>query len=383
MICVVVGARPNFMKMAPIILEARRRRMNQIFVHTGQHYDAVMSTIFADQLGLPKPDVYLGVGSASHAEQTARVLVAFERVCIEHKPELVVVGGDVNSTLACAITAAKLCIPVAHVEAGLRSFDRSMPEEINRVLTDHVSDLLFTSERSGTENLLREGVVCEKIHFVGNCMIDSLRSHLSTALTLEPWQRFAVEPGRYALLTLHRPAVVDDLSTLDEFRQGLQEIASMIPVVFPVHPRTRKQIEAAGHDWRPVRLVEPMGYLEFLGLMARARLVLTDSGGIQEETTALCVPCLTLRQNTERPITVQIGTNRLVGIDRKNIVSAAHEELSGGARPTRVPELWDGHAGCRILDVVETWRATKQREAKGAGLFVKGERLPFGGAIRQ
>jgi UDP-N-acetylglucosamine 2-epimerase (non-hydrolysing) len=360
MICFVVGARPNFMKMAPVILEARRRQLQHMSVHTGQHYDAAMSMIFFDQLGLPEPDVYLGVGSGSHAEQTAKVSIAFEQVCLGHRPELVVVGGDVNSTLACAVTAAKLCIPVAHVEAGLRSFDRTMPEEINRILTDHVSDLLFTSESSGTNNLLREGMPEEKIHFVGNCMIDSVRSHLASALALEPWRRFGLEPGRYAVLTLHRPAVVDDLATLSRFGQALQRIAERIPLVFPVHPRTRKQIDTSGHDWRPVRLVEPMGYLEFLGLMAKARLVLTDSGGIQEETTVLGVPCLTLRQNTERPVTVQIGTNRVVGIDPHCIVSAVAEELSGSARPSRLPELWDGHAARRVVDAIEHWSRSRR-----------------------
>lgn len=358
MICTVVGARPNFVKMAPIIREAMRRGLPQVFVHTGQHYDAAMSTVFAEELGLPSPDVYLGVGSGSHAEQTGRVMVAFERVCQQHAPDVVVVGGDVNSTLACALTAAKLTIPVAHVEAGLRSFDRSMPEEVNRVLTDHVSDLLFTSEPSGEANLRREGIAPERIHFVGNCMIDSLRSHLERAIAREPWRRFGVEPEGYALLTLHRPGAVDDRETLDALRCALQRVARRIPVLFPVHPRTRRQIAQIGQAWDPVVLTDPLGYLDFLALMARARLVLTDSGGIQEETTALGVPCLTLRANTERPITVEAGTNRLVGLEGPAIVDAAEAVLDGAVRRADAPPLWDGHAAERVLDVLRAWLAT-------------------------
>lgn len=359
MICTVVGARPNFMKMAPVILEAKQRGLPQLFVHTGQHYDAAMSTVFADDLGMPVPDVYLGVGSSSHAEQTARVMVQFEQVCLEHRPRLVVVAGDVNSTLACSLAAAKLGVPVAHVEAGLRSFDRSMPEEINRVLTDHISDLLFTSERSGNEHLRHEGIAAEKIHFVGNCMIDSLRSHLDRALAREPWRRFSVEPKAYALVTLHRPGAVDERDTLKELRLALQEVGRRLPILFPVHPRTRKQLELLGGDWEPIQLIEPLGYLDFLGLMAQARLVLTDSGGIQEETTALGVPCLTLRNNTERPVTVEIGTNRVVGTERQAIVDAAHEALAASHLHARVPELWDGQTAGRILDVIQQWGADR------------------------
>ena len=355
MICFVVGARPNFMKMAPVILESRRRGLQQICIHTGQHYDAQMSDVFFDDLGLPQPDVYLGAGSGSHAQQTARIMTAFEPVCLERKPHLVVVGGDVNSTLACALTATKLLIPVAHVEAGLRSFDRSMPEEINRVLTDHVASLLFTTEPSGNENLLREGIPQECIHFVGNSMIDSLRLHLDQALADAPWSRFAVEPGGYGLVTLHRPANVDDFNALSEIGLALQEIASEFPVLFPVHPRTRERITQSQHDWSPVRFVEPLGYLEFLGLMAKARLVLTDSGGIQEETTALGVPCVTIRPNTERPITIECGTNQLSGVKRKDIVAATRVALSRSRSELPLPPLWDGQAARRILDVIEQW----------------------------
>jgi UDP-N-acetylglucosamine 2-epimerase (non-hydrolysing) len=354
MICSVVGARPNFMKMAPVILEAQRRGLAHRFVHTGQHYDAAMSTIFFDELRMPQPDVYLGVGSGSHADQTARIMMAFEKVCLEHKPKLVIVAGDVNSTLACALVAAKLCIPVAHLEAGLRSFDRSMPEEINRILTDHISDMLFTSEPSGNENLLQEGIAPHKIHFVGNCMIDSLRSHLEVALARMPWTRFGVQPEGYGIITLHRPAVVDELEVLDEARRALREIAHDIPLLFPVHPRTRKQIEALGLEWEPIQFTEPLGYLDFLGLMAKARLVLTDSGGIQEETTTLGVPCVTVRNNTERPITVEVGTNRLAGTGYSGIVSASKDALMK-TNDAQIPERWDGRAACRVIDVIQEW----------------------------
>ena len=317
-ICYVVGARPNFMKMTPVILEARRRKLAHVLVHTGQHYDAQMSDIFFDELGMPQPDVSLGVGSGSHAEQTARIMMAFEKVCLDQTPPLVVVGGDVNSTLACAVVAAKLQIPVAHVEAGLRSFDRSMPEEINRVLTDHIASLLFTTEPSGNENLLQEGIPQEYIHFVGNPMIDSLRRHLDKALASRPWEKFALKPSCYGLVTLHRPANVDDPDVLFEISSALKEISEEISLLFPVHPRTRQRIEQFGIDLGSLKVAEPLGYIDFLGLMAKASLVITDSGGIQEETTALGVPCITLRLNTERPITLERGTNRLAGIKQSS-----------------------------------------------------------------
>jgi UDP-N-acetylglucosamine 2-epimerase (non-hydrolysing) len=356
MICSVVGARPNFVKMAPVILEAQRRQLPHLFVHTGQHYDAAMSTVFFDELGMPQPDVYLGVGSGTHAEQTARIMTAFEQVCLAHRPALVLVAGDVNSTLACALVAAKLGIAVAHLEAGLRSFDRAMPEEINRVLTDHISDLLLTSEPSGTTNLLREGIAAHTIHFVGNCMIDSLKSHLEAALLRTPWARFGVRPGGYGIVTLHRPAAVDHPETLDGVRQALREVGNIVPLLFPVHPRTRKQIATLGREWAPVRFTDPLGYMDFLGLMARARLVLTDSGGIQEETTALGVPCVTMRENTERPVTVEVGTNVIAGTSPARIVSASKEALSRNGDSAQTPELWDGQAARRVLDVIEHWR---------------------------
>ena len=353
MICTVVGARPNFMKMAPIVLEGHRRGLRQLLVHTGQHYDEAMSAVFFEQLGMPAPDVYLGVGSGTHAVQTAQIMTLFEAVCLRHEIDLVLVGGDVNSTFACAVTAAKLHIPVGHVEAGLRSFDRSMPEEINRILTDHVSDLLFTSEKAGTENLLREGFTPGSIHFVGNCMIDSLRAHLGAALTAQPWTRLELRPEAYALVTLHRPGAVDDPAILEQLRLAMIEVACKLPVVFPMHPRTRARIRDSGRSWDPVRIFDPLGYVDFLGLMAKARLVLTDSGGIQEETTALGVPCLTLRPNTERPSTIEVGTNRLVGTDYGAITGAVGDALSSPRRGG-VPDLWDGHAAERILDVLST-----------------------------
>ncbi|HZA57139.1 MAG TPA: UDP-N-acetylglucosamine 2-epimerase (non-hydrolyzing) [Candidatus Udaeobacter sp.] len=353
LICNVVGARPNFMKMAPVVLEARRRGLIQVTVHTGQHYDSQMSAIFFDALRLPKPDFDLGVGSGSHADQTARIMVGFERICLDTKPALVVVGGDVNSTLACALVAAKLTIPVAHVESGLRSFDRSMPEEINRILTDHLASLLFTTEPSGTQNLLGEGIAADQIHFVGNSMIDSLRSHIDQALADKPWERFDLEPGRYGLITLHRPANVDDSAVFSEIAGALIQISRDLPLLFPTHPRTLERMEQIGIDLGTVRVVEPLGYLEFLGLMAKARVVLTDSGGIQEETTALGVPCVTLRLNTERPITVQVGTNRLAGITTFSIVNAAREALSQANVSRTLPALWDGESGRRIVNIIE------------------------------
>ncbi len=354
MILTVVGARPNFVKMAPIISEINRRGMPQIFVHTGQHYDEKMSAVFFDELKMPRPDVYLGVGSGSHAQQTARVMTAFEPVLIDHDPKLVVVAGDVNSTLACALTASKLHIPVAHVEAGLRSFDRTMPEEINRVLTDHLAELLFITEPSGRENLRKEGIDPAKMHFVGNTMIDSLESFLPRALERQPWQTFGLHPDEYALVTLHRPANVDTPDALAEILSALEELARWQPVLFPAHPRTVARLQAWGLQPRGVRVIEPLGYLDFLGLMARARLVLTDSGGIQEETTALGVPCVTVRENTERPVTIEAGTNQLAGTSRGGILAAA---ARAGAKPapTTRPELWDGRAAPRLVDVIEGW----------------------------
>jgi len=360
LICNVVGARPNFMKMAPVINEMRRRGFNQVLVHTGQHYDEKMSEVFFNELNLPRPDVYLGVGSDTHARQTARIMTEFETFCFEKKPGLVIVGGDVNSTLAAALAASKLCIPVAHIEAGLRSFDRSMPEEINRILTDHISDFLFTTEQSANDNLIKEGIPQEKIYFVGNCMIDTLKEHLMHAIEQQPWTTFNLEPEGYALLTLHRPSNVDIYEVMANLTSIINEIALSLPVIFPVHPRTKKNIES----WNiridnRVILCEPLPYLNFLGLMAKARFVLTDSGGIQEETTALGIPCLTLRSNTERPSTVILGTNRIVGTNRNEILSSVDEILSGNFHKGGLPPLWDGRAAERIVAVIEARVSSK------------------------
>lgn len=350
----VVGARPNFMKIAPILWEAHKRRdVAAVLVHTGQHYDERMSRLFFRDLNIPAPDVDLEVGSGSHAVQTAEVMKRFEPRLLEHKPDLVLVVGDVNSALACALVAAKLGVPVAHVEAGLRSFDRSMPEEINRVLTDAISDWLFVSESSGVENLLREGVAAEKIHLVGNVMIDTLLACRAQAETSSILTQLGVGAQQYAVLTLHRPANVDDPRTMSELLRAIEAVQQEIPVVFPVHPRTRRSLER--HDLsglRQLHLTEPLGYLDFLKLLANARLVLTDSGGIQEESTILGVPCLTLRNNTERPVTLDHGSNRLVGLDPDRIIATARWVLSSSARAHVIPPYWDGQAARRILDVL-------------------------------
>ena len=357
LVCNVVAAPPNFMKMAPVVLELEQRGVAQFVVHTGQHYDANMSDEFFDELGMPRPDVHLGVGLGSHAVQTTAVLEAFEATCLERKPDLVVVAGDVNSTLACALVAAKLQIPVAHFEAGLRSFDRLIPEEVNRVLTDHVSDLLFATEDDALVNLEREGIADpKKVYLVGNCMVDTLLRHVETALSKRPWERFELLPSAYALLTLRRPSNVDDEGTLRNVFTTINRVAERIPVVFPIHPRTRDRLRSTSVPVCPkVRLSEPLPYLSFLGMMARASCVITDSGGIQEETTALGVPCLTLRENTERPITIRRGTNRLVGSDPSKIERAVEAVLENRWPSSVRPELWDGHAARRIGDVITTW----------------------------
>jgi len=347
----VVGARPNFMKVAPILAQLRKRSgVAQVLVHTGQHYDARMSDVFFQDLGMPDPDVHLGVGSGSHAQQTAKVMTEIEPVLLREKPDVAVVAGDVNSTLAVALVAAKLGIPVAHVEAGLRSRDWSMPEEVNRVLTDRLSDLLFTPSRDGDENLLREGIDPSRVHFVGNVMIDTLRAALPRAKESRIHSRLELS-GAYALATLHRPANVDDPRALSRLLSALAEVAAQVPVVFPIHPRTRSRLPA-GFEAKGLKLVEPLGYLDFLALIAGARLVMTDSGGIQEETTALGVPCLTLRENTERPVTVEAGTNQLVGTDPAKAVAAAHEVLAGRVKRGSIPELWDGRAAERVAEIL-------------------------------
>lgn len=349
----VVGARPNFMKAAPV-LEALSRQpgIRQTLVHTGQHYDANMSDIFFEQLGLPRPDVSLGIGSGSHAVQTARIMMEFEQTVLEHKPDLVLVYGDVNSTVAAAMVSAKLGISVGHVEAGLRSFDRTMPEEINRLITDQISDLLFTPSADGDVNLQMEGVWPEKIHRVGNVMIDTLVRLLPKARMPDVE---GISTDEYALVTLHRPSNVDDPVVLKKLLTTLEEISSRCQIVFPVHPRTRARIEQFQSGLRNQKsflLLEPMGYLEFLALQKNATMVITDSGGIQEETTYLGVPCLTLRENTERPVTIDVGSNRLIGNDMDLLMLEADRVLSGNFVTGGIPDLWDGHAGERIAEIL-------------------------------
>lgn len=360
----VVGARPNFMKAAPVIAALEERdSIAQALVHTGQHYDANMSDIFFRQLGLPQPNVNLEVGSASHARQTAEIMVRMEDVVLDRRPDLVLVYGDVNSTVAAALVCAKLLIPVGHVEAGLRSFDRTMPEEINRLLTDQISDLLFTPSPDGDENLLREGITPEKIHRVGNVMIDTLVRLLP--LASEHWDSLCAMLAQdgldlnhhYTLITLHRPSNVDDADTLSRIMDALVAISQDIPVVFPVHPRTRGQLVDMGFDMRRqgFRLIEPLGYLDFLALQSRAAVVITDSGGIQEETTYLGVPCITVRENTERPVTVTMGTNILVGQDMQRLRVELEQILNGNTRRVQIPPLWDGKTGERIAQVIGGW----------------------------
>jgi UDP-N-acetylglucosamine 2-epimerase (non-hydrolysing) len=359
----VVGARPNFVKIAPLLREmARRSQIESVLVHTGQHYDARMSDGFFEALAIPAPDYNLAVGSASHARQTAEVMTRLEPVLETVQPDIVLVVGDVNSTLAAALVAVKLGIRVAHVEAGLRSFDRSMPEEINRVATDAIADDLFASEESAVLNLAREGVPAERVHFVGNVMIDALR------LTRPLWQASRVFQNlgldqicRYGAVTLHRPANVDDPRRLDQILGALHEVARHVALIFPVHPRVRSRLTGADVTWlsaaqpvpeRGIVCTEPLGYLDFVALLSRAAVVLTDSGGIQEETTILGVPCLTLRENTERPVTVTQGTNRVIGIARSRIIDAGLYALAHPPARRAAPPLWDGHAAARIIDTL-------------------------------
>ncbi|MFI5324703.1 MAG: non-hydrolyzing UDP-N-acetylglucosamine 2-epimerase [Candidatus Rokuibacteriota bacterium] len=355
-ILAVVGARPNFVKIAPIMAElAEYPYITTTLVHTGQHYDAQMSDSFFANLEIPRPDTNLKVQAAGAIAQIAEIMTRIEPVIEQVHPDMVVVVGDVNSTVAATIAAVKMGRPVAHVEAGLRSFDRSMPEEINRILTDSISDLLFTTEASGEENLLREGVAPEKIHFVGNVMIDTLFRYRERARQSDVLDRLALSPGGYAVLTLHRPSNVDDEGTLGMLLGAVARIQAEIPVVFPVHPRTRRRLEALAAVLPPMpglRLADPMPYLDFLQIMAEARCVLTDSGGIQEETTALRIPCLTLRQNTERPVTVTRGTNRIVGTEPAAIYESWREVADGKWPAGELPELWDGKAAARIVRVL-------------------------------
>ena len=355
----VVGARPNFMKMAPIIeaMNHHPKEIQHLLVHTGQHYDEKMSKSFFVDLGMPKPDIDLEVGSGSHAEQTAKIMVAFEKVCLAEKPDLVIVVGDVNSTMACTITAKKLGIKVAHVEAGLRSRDMDMPEEINRLCTDVLCDYLFTTDILANKNLQQEGIAAEKIIFVGNVMIDTLLKHKKMAAGLDVLQKLGLKQGEYATLTMHRPSNVDDKGTLEGILGALGKISKTLPIIFPIHPRTRKMAEQfglmqylnEGKEVNGIWLTEPLGYLDFLHLNMNAKMVLTDSGGLQEETTVLGVPCITMRHNTERPITCDVGTNTIVGNDPEKILAAAQVVLDGQWRIGGIPDKWDGHAAERIV----------------------------------
>ena len=368
----VVGARPNYMKMAPLLraFHARPDLPRSVLVHTGQHYDPMMNERLFEDLELPRPDINLEVGSGTHAAQTAEVIRRFEPVLDDYRPSCVVVVGDVNSTLACSLVAAKKSVPVVHVEAGLRSFDRAMPEEINRLLTDRLADLLYTTERSAEANLAREGIEAERIRFVGNVMIDSLLSHRQHAVPAAETLRragasadFIRQQERFGVVTLHRPSNVDQADALAQSLEILRAVALRLPLVCALHPRTLASVEAfdLAHELHSERLLvlPPQGYLEMLGLMSAATLVLTDSGGIQEETTALAVPCLTMRDNTERPITVEQGTNTLVGRDRELILRLVDEILETGGKRGRVPELWDGHAAERIATHLSSWLAAR------------------------
>ncbi len=355
----VVGARPNFMKIAPI-----QRVMNAtdgvepFLVHTGQHYDERMSKFFFDDLQLPQPDVYLNIGSASHAVQTAKIMIEFEQVLLREKPDAVLVVGDVNSTAACSIVASKMGVKIIHVEAGLRSNDRGMPEEINRILTDAISDLLFITEQSGIDNLRREGIPDEKVHLVGNVMIDSLIFFKEKAAQSTMLKDLGLEKGSYALITLHRPSNVDDPDVFRRLISTFQKIEKELTLIFPIHPRSRKRISEFGLDemiaaMPNLKLLDPLGYLDFMNLMHNARVLLTDSGGIQEETTYLGIPCITMRENTERPVTMDVGTNVLVGSDTDMIYEEFRKVINGRAKKGRIPPLWDGHAAERIVDIIK------------------------------
>lgn len=361
-ICLVAGARPNFMKIAPIV-RALRARDDLAFriIHTGQHYDREMNDVFFEELGIPKPDVFMGAGGGTHAQQTAKIMVAFEELCQAERPDAVLVVGDVNSTLACSIVAKKLNIPVAHVEAGLRSGDMSMPEEVNRIVTDSISDWFFVTEPSGIENLRNEGKPDSAIHYVGHVMVDNLLYQVSKLASVDisvyETNRYKMERqangGRYGVVTLHRPANVDNAEVMACIGGALREVAAELPLIFPVHPRTQGNLEKFGIDLGPdVTLVGPQGYMAFLNLWKNATVVLTDSGGLQEETTALGVPCLTIRDNTERPVTVEEGSNVLVGTDPARIVAEARKVLRDGGRQGKRPKLWDGKAAERIVEIL-------------------------------
>jgi UDP-N-acetylglucosamine 2-epimerase (non-hydrolysing) len=358
-IIIVAGARPNFIKIAPLMKELahKRKQFNCILVHTGQHYDFKMSEIFFQNLKIPKPEVYLNIGSGSHAVQTAKIMTAFERILLQERPDIVIVVGDVNSTLACSLVAAKLNIKIAHVEAGLRSFDRMMPEEINRIVTDSLSDFLFVSEKSGLKNLKKEGIHTEKVFFVGNIMIDTLLANRKVINKSGIVSKLDLIKKKYCVMTLHRPSNVDSKESLSEIIDILEIIAQQAQIVYPVHPRTLKMIKLHGflrklQRMKKLLMVEPLGYVDFMKLVKDSIFVLTDSGGIQEETTVLNIPCLTMRENTERPVTVEEGTNYLVGREQKKIVKHVYNIINGKAKTGSIPELWDGKTAKRISSIL-------------------------------
>ena len=362
----VVGARPNFMKIAPLLRAIRRHNslpedgsthFDYLLVHTGQHYDLQMSDAFFQELNIPDPDVNLEVGSGSHAVQTAEIMVRFEKICLQERPDWLIVVGDVNSTMACTLVASKLAIKVAHIEAGLRSFDRSMPEEINRLVTDALADLLLTPSEDADRNLLREGIPEGKIRRVGNIMIDTLMINLEKARALAPYRQYGLEAKKYVFVTLHRPSNVDDEASLGLIMKNLIALSQRLPVIFPLHPRTEKNLKQCGllpaaHQYPNLKLCKPVGYFESIGLADKARFVLTDSGGLQEETTVLKVPCLTLRPNTERPITITIGTNKLTSL--QTMPEDINQILAGNHQMGSIPELWDGSTSERILKILST-----------------------------
>jgi len=354
----IVGARPNFMKIAPIQREmVKHRQIHPVLLHTGQHYDEKMSKLFFEDLEMPQPDIYLGVGSGTHAQQTAKIMIEFEKVIEAKKPDLILVVGDVNSTAACSMVAAKMGVKIAHVEAGLRSFDRTMPEEINRIVTDALSDFLFVTEKSGMENLQREGISDKKIFFTGNVMIDSLVYFMQKAENSDILHQLRLNGQPYVLITLHRPSNVDVRENFVNLLDAFAEIEKELSIVFPIHPRSRKMMHQFGLDkkaskMKNLKLLDPIGYLDFMQLMRRAKLVLTDSGGIQEETTYLGIPCLTMRENTERPVTIEIGTNILIGSDTEKVVTETKKILRGDVKNGMIPELWDGRAAERIVNIL-------------------------------
>ena len=354
----VAGTRPNFIKIAPLVKEmSRHSQIKQIFVHTGQHYDREMSKFFFDDLQIPKPDINLGIGSATDTAQTAGVMLEFEKVLLKEKPDLVIVVGDVNSTLAASLAAAKCKVKVAHVEAGLRSFDRGMPEELNRIIADHIADFLFTTEESGNRNLAAEGIDKKNVFFVGNVMIDSLISHKEKSKQSKILSKLKLEKNNYAVLTLHRPSNVDNGKSLEYVLDILSQVQKKIKIVFPVHPRTLKNLANFNlmskiKSQKNLIVTEPLGYLDFLNLMSNSRFVLTDSGGIQEETTVLGVPCITIRNNTERPVTAEEGTNVLVSTDKNKILQAAGKLIKGAEFKAKIPKFWDGKASERIVEII-------------------------------